>query len=1118
MKPALLLLKKYLLALVALLLALAFWLGTPFLSPYLVSSPALQKAEGLRAYYPLTSDLKDHSNQAPNLVYPGKNPLFAHGGLQLTGKPGSFVMFDGWGQHQTPNAQEQTISFWMIRFPKTLEQHGYQGLFWDGDVRDTRKPRHSFWFNQDIHRWHHSISKVDGFDSDNSIMPVDRAFITSVVSYKEKKAYFYLNGKLWDSSNLKLENFPPSTYLYFGKSWTPETLFRGVIGGVTLWDRAITAEEAARLYDQQNQTYQTIDHNIGLIDGLAVFLAILLFGFSLYQIARIPRAVPGLLLLPLGWTTQTLEKLAKPYRMLGLTLLILALFQGVARLLRLVPAGDAFQYAYSQYIILNELVSHGELIKWLPFMTEGMIANIWAFISFSLSYPWVLGLHYLTGLQFDKLLYLGYFIDETIFVVGLFLLARRLFKRSEAILFVTATAAFTLVWYGQPWFNFKLFHLFPLALFFLITGLERRQVTRLVIAAWLAVTGVIGALPYYLPILEMMFLASCLGFAPYHIKSKKDLVALVSPKGENPFKLLLALGLLGSSLYVIYAFNKLGVEEISHLNMGRSEDGRVALKDFLVYGLDTDWRKYLEMVTAISPNREHQFFAGLLTLPLALFALTNKSARQGRYFWAWVGLSGLTLGFSSASPVSVLMYKLVPMMDYYRHIGFIDNFQKIFMLILAGFGIEHLLEREPGDFWANEKAFWALNLSLLFGLGVLVYELLTNWIGYSWIFDFSKSIHRVTIGALANEAWYVKPAYNLGIALSLILFLLIFWLVRVETRPKARQGLLVLLVLVHLGGALTYRIVYTAKVGTTVSPEAMATLEFAPYSYPDHRTQNYLTSKRYQAWQTYLYFPDHFPILPTVTDYFLFIHTFHYGPHGSTYWSSESFHHVDACYGIYRTDQALRHLRRLKTIYGQYMLSEGGRDLLTGPVDDQYYRLTGCYRSKLRLYPEALVLADDQADAWFTDRGPDRLLVSSETVSATKGALTGFEPNAGLVQSPELRSEAGSKELKVGEEVAVTGFSANHLELDLTGLNEAERKGFLYLAYPWHPEWKAWVDGQEVPLLRAQLGYMAVPIGGGKQVTFRLVEPKLDAAYLAFGLMSLGFWAVLLYTFWRERR
>ncbi len=76
---------------------------------------------------------------------------------------------------------------------------------------------------------------------------------------------------------------------------------------------------------------------------------------------------------------------------------------------------------------------------------------------------------------------------------------------------------------------------------------------------------------------------------------------------------------------------------------------------------------------------------------------------------------------------------------------------------------------------------------------------------------------------------------------------------------------------------------------------------------------------------------------------------------------------------------------------------------------------------------------------------------------------------------------------------------------------EAEAEGLLVLSEVFYPGWKAWVDGDEVAILRAQHALRAVPVARGTHrvvMTFEPLSVKIGLAVSALALvLSLGFLA-----------
>jgi hypothetical protein len=89
----------------------------------------------------------------------------------------------------------------------------------------------------------------------------------------------------------------------------------------------------------------------------------------------------------------------------------------------------------------------------------------------------------------------------------------------------------------------------------------------------------------------------------------------------------------------------------------------------------------------------------------------------------------------------------------------------------------------------------------------------------------------------------------------------------------------------------------------------------------------------------------------------------------------------------------------------------------------------------------------------------------------------------------------------------VTQFDSNNIGIRVFG---AEAGSWLYYADSWHPSWRVSVNGNEVPLSKANLAYKAVPLASGENVVhFRFQSVPLWAATTFLNWNAL-IWVVLI--------
>ncbi len=113
-------------------------------------------------------------------------------------------------------------------------------------------------------------------------------------------------------------------------------------------------------------------------------------------------------------------------------------------------------------------------------------------------------------------------------------------------------------------------------------------------------------------------------------------------------------------------------------------------------------------------------------------------------------------------------------------------------------------------------------------------------------------------------------------------------------------------------------------------------------------------------------------------------------------------------------------------------------------------------------------------------------LLASGTVDPTETALLEQAP-------PDLAVPADAS----GDRVSVESYEANALEVEV----ETDAEGLLVLSEVYYPAWKAYIDGEPVPLYRANHLFRAVPVPAGEHT----VELRYESWPLRVGvLLSLA--------------
>jgi uncharacterized membrane protein YfhO len=98
--------------------------------------------------------------------------------------------------------------------------------------------------------------------------------------------------------------------------------------------------------------------------------------------------------------------------------------------------------------------------------------------------------------------------------------------------------------------------------------------------------------------------------------------------------------------------------------------------------------------------------------------------------------------------------------------------------------------------------------------------------------------------------------------------------------------------------------------------------------------------------------------------------------------------------------------------------------------------------------------------------------------------------------------------------VRITSYRSQRVELETSG----DGASVLVLADTWYPGWRAWIDGRETPVLRANYVTRAVGLPAGEhRVVFAFV-PVAFWVGLAVTLVTLGVAVLYARRVWREAR
>jgi hypothetical protein len=786
------------------------------------------------------------------------------------------------------------------------------------------------------------------------------------------------------------------------------------------------------------------------------------------------------------------------YLFLLLLLMETTVLVGMAWCHRIPREHDGFGYFGLQYYFLNNAAVAGELPQWIPYMTQGTVANWWYAVQGGIlanSVALIAGpLGLLKGLNYLPLFYLGIFFDGLILLVGTWLLARRLFHFSTTVFFVCLIVVGPCIWMDQPWYNFHFFFALPLILALVHRFLDHGSWLSLLLAMNFLALQTIGNLPYFIPVVSLVIALYFGLFTAFNWRAQ--LSAIRRLRFGLPTVLTLFVGL--GSLVAAFMILRLGTGEIANYNCGRGLDARVPLDTFLTYGGEITKRKWMEILLGVSPSLDNTLYIGVLSVPLLAAGCCVSLRRRFAHVHL---LCVFLLLFGLGGVVATQAYRWWPFMGYYRHIGLTGSVTRVFLCFVAGCGFEAVF---LGHDMKRHVRF--VGTVLAAGLCVVAVGLLYLAVDLTLAERILKSMHThaptsLYVGNPGDLPVIFQPSLLRGRLAASGLFALLGGVILISRGvvlgDRARKTLAVAaLTLIALD-------VYVYKCGeawmrtTSLPVQDMGLLAFQEIPYRSYRSLSFFApNPRVEALQRDIAFP------------------------GVRHWSTSPFAFVDEAGSSFRVDHWLLPLDRfLRACRGQEIDNRNvplaglrSGDCLKFPQQEAALKLAGVTADKIQFFRRAHVLdSDAEVAVRMSDphyRGNSLFVSPAEQLTTIDRSACSYAVDA---QAGHSEANCLAVDDRLELEYCVERFDSNNLEL--TVQNTTGLPVWLLFSDVWHPGWSAVVNGREVPIFRGALAYKAIPLPTvSSRVHFHFAIPGVVSLYVFFGVCSTV-WMGILVTF-----
>jgi len=730
-----------------------------------------------------------------------------------------------------------------------------------------------------------------------------------------------------------------------------------------------------------------------------------------------------------------------------------------------IPTGhDGFQFFTLQYYFLNNAIQGGGVSQWIPFMTQGTVGSLWYAIQGSLLQNVLLYVPSLVRrIDLVTIYHLNMLVDELVLLTGTWLLARRFF-RTPAAFFVSVSVLGSCVWLDQPYWNFRFYYPLPLVFELGERFFETTRWRWFALSANLLAFHSIRSLPYFAPATSFAvfgYFASRFAVDPAEFWSRIRALRWGWPAAG-------AFACAAVSFAVAYGCLTMGSGPLVAFNNLRRPDGTVDLDVFLTYGGLTDLRKWIELVLGISPWLDATLYAGIFLLPLLLVGVVALDRRRLHF----VVFGAVLLLFTMGTFVSTAAFYVWPGMRYFRHIGLVSPFVKVMGCFVAGIGFERLFdERRVGRTRATAVAAVA-SATLLVAAGIAALYLsasdtrVTRYVQSLSVAGEDMPRHATTRNVLRRR---MTAAGRRSIAAGLLIGIVPLAMASAAA-PRRRQALVLLMLAAGAADLYWFKFAYLVDRSDAIKPEWRYVTHPAAMPYPRRRSAD-LREVMGENPRMRATFAFNELLLMKFTDRPTL---------GAHYWTNNAFWFADEAGSTLQVDSWQKSYDQLIRAFEGFPVDDSS----IAPIDYDGYHLPfplrqrsaghvlGITADKIRFFSRAHTLPRDQ-DFEHLFRNPefggDQLFIPASSDPPPFPSLGAWTPDLPL-GADETTSLAYD----------VTRFDSNNLDVHVT--NPGGEARWLSYADAWHPLWHATVNGRAVPVLRAQLGYKAVPLDAGENI------------------------------------
>jgi hypothetical protein len=354
------------------------------------------------------------------------------------------------------------------------------------------------------------------------------------------------------------------------------------------------------------------------------------------------------------------------------------------------PTHDTLAYAQVFYYNYQDYFLNGELPLWSPYNLYGTTNY------YDLLYGWspfqylAAFLGKIMGIKDALQLYItSIMFEELAFLVGVYLLSRKLFENRLTVIFISFAAVGTVFWPVQLYWNFRLYYLAPFMLLYVIEFMQTGNFKFACLASLALMCSLIGNVTYFLPIYLLMLTTISLSF----VLSQRRIpnIKFKSIFRADTMTLFAIVVLISIVLFYISIHS---FDYTMAYTEGRNPDFSVSIRNYLSWGVSNrNIINLFSFLTPIPPSIDYYLY---LSPTIILFLIIGMlQPYRSPQMIALIATATLLLLVSVPNiGVASVLYHIFPLMKFFRHLEHIRPLVKFLLIIAAGYGLDAAIRHD----------------------------------------------------------------------------------------------------------------------------------------------------------------------------------------------------------------------------------------------------------------------------------------------------------------------------------------------------------------------------------------------------------------------------------------